>query len=116
MLLTLAHRVQGTAKLDVWSEVVAPFHLMPRGVLEASGSAVMAGLVRSLLPPFLQRYARPLDSTHDDDIEQALLHSKACDLHCCRLGTDYERWATDPEYRIKRASREMAQPTMPTQW
>ena len=57
-----ARCVQGTAKLDVWSEVVAPFHLMPRGVLEGSGSAVMAGLVRSLLPPFLQRYAQPLDS------------------------------------------------------
>ncbi len=66
-MLTLARCMQGTAKLDVWSEVVAPFHLMPRGVLEGSGSAVMAGLVRSLLPPFLQRYAQPLASIRVGD-------------------------------------------------
>ena len=69
-----------------------------------------------MLPPFLQRYARPLASTAVGDMPKSVAALTICCLHCCRLGTDYERWATDPEYRIKRASREIAQPITPTQW
>lgn len=46
---------QAHAKLEVSSEVIAPFNLMPRGVLESAGSAVMAALLRSLLPLFLRK-------------------------------------------------------------
>jgi hypothetical protein len=47
--------VQGDARLDVWSEVVQPFHLMPRFALEGTSNAVMDALVGSLLPRFMDR-------------------------------------------------------------
>ena len=47
--------VQGDARLDVWSEVVQPFHLMPRFALEGTSNAVMGALVGSLLPRFMDR-------------------------------------------------------------
>ena len=47
--------VQGDARLDVWSEVVQPFHLMPRFALEGTSNAVMGALVGGLLPRFMDR-------------------------------------------------------------
>ncbi|DBA67138.1 TPA: hypothetical protein ACH3X2_001461 [Trebouxia sp. C0005] len=67
--------IQGDARLDVWSEVVQPFHLMPRFALEGTSNAVMGALVGNLLPRFMDR-----------------------------LGNDYKRWATDPAYREARKS------------
>lgn len=65
--------IQGDVKLDVWSEVIQPFNLMPRFVLEGTSNAVMNALVTGLLPKFMDR-----------------------------LGDDYKRWATDPSYRQAR--------------
>lgn len=67
--------IQGDARLDVWSEVVQPFHLMPRFMLEGTSNAVMGALVGGLLPRFMDR-----------------------------LGNDYKKWATDPAYREARMS------------
>lgn len=67
-------RVKAEAKLDVWSEVLTPFNLMPRPLLQSSGSAVMAALIRSLLPLFVRK-----------------------------LTEDYRKWATEPDYRRRRA-------------
>ena len=47
--------MQGEAELQVWSEVIGPFNLIPRGVLEGTGSAVMGALLRSLLPLFMRK-------------------------------------------------------------
>ena len=47
--------VQGEVNLQVFSEVIGPFNLMPRPVLQGGGSAVMGVLVRTLLPLFLRR-------------------------------------------------------------
>ena len=49
--------MQAVSELTVWSEVVPPFTLMPREALEAAGNAVMAGVMRTLLPLFLRRRA-----------------------------------------------------------
>jgi hypothetical protein len=66
----------GDATLDVWSETLPPFNLMPRQMLESSVSAVMRGLVGSLLPLFMRQ-----------------------------LAADYARWAVDEQYRAERAAR-----------
>ena len=41
--------------LDVYSEVLGPFQISPRSVLEAGGNAVMHTLAGQLLPVFLRR-------------------------------------------------------------
>ena len=69
-------RIVGAATLDVWSEIIPPFNLMPRPMLEASCNVVIAGLVNSLLPLFMRR-----------------------------LADDYAKWAASAEYRAQRASR-----------
>lgn len=65
--------IKGDARLDVWSEVVQPFHLMPKFMLEGTSNAIMGTLLSTLLPRFMDR-----------------------------LGGDYKRWATDPVYREAR--------------
>lgn len=62
-------------QLDVWCEVIPPFSLLPRDVLEGTGNAVLSGLVSALLPVFVRK-----------------------------LGSDYERWASEPAYRARRAA------------
>ncbi len=52
-----AAEVQGHIDLDVYSEVLGPFKIIPRGVLEAGGNTVMGALVNNLLPVFLRRCA-----------------------------------------------------------
>lgn len=47
--------LQGDLKLDVWSEVIQPFNLMPRFALEGTSNAVMNALVTGLLPKFMDR-------------------------------------------------------------
>lgn len=66
----------GSADIQVFCEVIPPFHLMPREALEVSCNAVLRGLVRSLLPMFMRQ-----------------------------LAADYRRWASDESYRLERASR-----------
>jgi hypothetical protein len=48
-------RAQGQADLEVWSEVLPPFNLMPRAALTAAGDAVMGQLMRTLLPLFVNK-------------------------------------------------------------
>jgi hypothetical protein len=57
-------------------QVIPPFHLMPRDALEATCSAALTGLVKSLLPVFMRQ-----------------------------LAADYQRWAGDAAYRAARAAR-----------
>ena len=68
------------AKLNssVWCEVIPPFNLMPREILVSSCNVVMNALVGSLLPMF-----------------------------CSRLAKDYDKWATNAQYRMTRAQRSM---------
>ena len=47
--------LQADLSLEVWSEVIGPFDLLPRGVLEGTGSAVISSLVNGLLPVFMRR-------------------------------------------------------------
>lgn len=68
--------IVGDAKLDVWSETLPPFNLMPRAMMESTCNAVMRGLVSSLLPLFMRQ-----------------------------LAADYGKWATDEAYRAERAAR-----------
>ncbi len=68
--------ILGDAKLDVWSETLPPFNLMPRSMMESTCNAVMRGLVSSLLPLFMRQ-----------------------------LAADYGKWATDEAYRAERAAR-----------
>ena len=51
-----AGQVQGKIDLDVFTEVLGPFQIIPRSVLEAGGDAVMRTLVGQLLPIFLRRF------------------------------------------------------------
>lgn len=67
---TLQGSITGSSKLDVWCEVVAPFHLMPRPFLEGTCNGILQATITTLLPLFLQI-----------------------------LGRDFEKWATDPVYR-----------------
>ena len=53
--LSLLLMLQGESELQVYSEVIGPFNLMPRAVLQGGGSAVMSALVRTLLPLFMRR-------------------------------------------------------------
>lgn len=62
------------SQLDVWCEVVPPFNLMPRELLQSSCNTVLSATSSMLLPLFLRR-----------------------------LAADYQRWATDPQYRETRA-------------
>ncbi|GAB4821541.1 hypothetical protein N2152v2_008587 [Parachlorella kessleri] len=73
-------QIDGDLTVEVWSEVVAPFDLLPRPFLEASCNAVVGGLVGALLPLFMRR-----------------------------LGEDYEKWATDAAYRETRSKAVQAQ-------
>ena len=52
-----AGQVRGKIDLDVFTEVLGPFQIIPRSVLEAGGDAVMRTLVGQLLPTFLRRSA-----------------------------------------------------------
>ena len=121
--------LQGDVKLDVWSEVIQPFNLMPRFALEGTSNAVMNALVTSLLPKFMDRHVTPqlpivrrftIQRCHFDVTVASQVsngNSSSCymlcfmmclqSLHvsnesCCRLGNDYKRWATGPSYRQAR--------------
>lgn len=72
-------QIHGDLQLAVWSEVIPPFHLMPRQALEAGGNAVLSGMMATLHPVFLRR-----------------------------LADDYSHWARDEGYRRRRAVRAAA--------
>lgn len=65
--------VRGDLALDVFTEVLPPFDVLPRSLLEGTCNAVLGTLMSSLLPVFLKK-----------------------------LVQDYEKWATDETYRMKR--------------
>ena len=65
--------IEAWTRLEVWSDIVAPFSALPKRALEASCNAVLRPVVRTLLKTFVRR-----------------------------LGQDYEKWASDPEYRAAR--------------
>ncbi len=71
-------QIQANLQMDVWCEVIPPFNMMPREVLQGSCNVVMKALVSSLLPMFVDK-----------------------------LGKDYQKWATDGGYRATRASRSL---------
>ncbi len=48
--------LQANLSLEVWSEVISPFDLLPRGMLQGTGSAVISSLVNGLLPVFMRRF------------------------------------------------------------
>jgi hypothetical protein len=70
-------QIHANLELEVLTEVIPPFHLLPRSVLEGTCNAVLRGLMKTLLPRFLQK-----------------------------LATDYTKWATDAEYRFGRTPGE----------
>jgi len=65
--------ISGDAKLNLDTEVIAPFSLMPRPAFNASVQAVLD----SMLPPVLG-------------------------IFMSRLGQDYTKWASDSDYRAAR--------------
>lgn len=69
-----AGEISAEAEVQVWSEVVGPFKIIPRALLEATGNTVLNALMKTLLPVFLRK-----------------------------LGDDYQKWSTSPEYRTRRA-------------
>ena len=66
-------RIEARTRMEVWSDIVAPFSALPKRTLEGSCNAVLRPVVRTLLRTFVQQ-----------------------------LGQDYEKWASDPEYREAR--------------
>ncbi|KAG2501544.1 hypothetical protein HYH03_000051 [Edaphochlamys debaryana] len=68
--------IRATSAIDVWSEVIPPFHLLPRDVLVGTCNGILNGLMGSLLPLFIRM-----------------------------LANDYQKWAQDPAYRESRALR-----------
>jgi hypothetical protein len=69
--------VTATLDLEVWTEVLPPFNVLPRQILLKAAEAALGACTRSLLPMFVNR-----------------------------LAEDYRRWADDAEYRRRRASVE----------
>lgn len=49
--------ITGRLSVEVWAEVVPPFHLLPRGVVEGTCNAVMGAAIKALLPLFMSRWA-----------------------------------------------------------
>jgi Protein of unknown function (DUF1997) len=70
-------QITGDLELEVFTEVIPPFQMLPRSVLEGTCNAVLRSLMKTLLPKFMQK-----------------------------LANDYEKWATDSEYRHGRAGAE----------
>ncbi|KAL4430382.1 hypothetical protein ABPG77_002188 [Micractinium sp. CCAP 211/92] len=68
-------QISAEAEVVVWTEVVGPFQAIPRPMLQATGNAVLEALTRALLPVFMRK-----------------------------LADDYQRWASSPQYRARRAA------------
>ena len=68
-------KITGNLQLEIFSEVIPPFHVLPRKVLESTCNTVLKGLMKSLLPLFMRR-----------------------------LAADYSKWATDADYRAQRSA------------
>lgn len=68
--------IMGDLVLDVYTEVVPPFNLLSRSVLESTCNAVLKTLTNSLFPIFVRR-----------------------------LAEDYDKWALDEGYRIARTAK-----------
>jgi len=66
-------KLGGDCAVDVWCEVIPPFHRLPRSVLEGSCNSVMKGIVCVLLPSFVKF-----------------------------LRDDYLHWASNAEERVQR--------------
>lgn len=64
-------QITGNLELEVATEVIPPFQVLPRSVLEGTCNAVLRRLMKTLLPKFMQL-----------------------------LADDYTKWATDPSYRL----------------
>lgn len=67
--------ITADVSVEVYTEVIPPFHFLPRSVLEGTANTALRALIHALLPLFLKR-----------------------------LAADYRRWSTDEEYRAKRAA------------
>jgi len=71
--------------LNVWSEKLPPFNVMPTIVLQKGSNAVLGAAVRTIQKIFMNNLMR-----------------------------DYEKWATDPTYRAERAAIKSAVDTQKT--
>lgn len=65
--------LQATADLQVWTEVISPFNILPRAVIVGTSNTVVQTLMNAMLGIFVSKVAK-----------------------------DYLRWSTDAEYRAKR--------------
>ncbi|KAH7621911.1 hypothetical protein NADE_004505 [Nannochloris sp. 'desiccata'] len=72
-------QINANLELEVLTEVIPPFQLLPRSVLEGTCNAVLRSLMKTLLPKFLHK-----------------------------LANDYTKWATDADYRLGRTLAEEA--------
>jgi len=72
-------QINANLELEVLTEVIPPFQLLPRSVLEGTCNTVLRRLMKSLLPKFLQK-----------------------------LANDYTKWATDADYRLGRTPGQAA--------
>eukprot|EP00238_Polyblepharides_amylifera_P013987 CAMPEP_0196575774 /NCGR_PEP_ID=MMETSP1081-20130531/5184_1 /TAXON_ID=36882 /ORGANISM="Pyramimonas amylifera, Strain CCMP720" /LENGTH=232 /DNA_ID=CAMNT_0041894177 /DNA_START=239 /DNA_END=937 /DNA_ORIENTATION=- len=68
-------RLETTANLDVWCEIIPPFNFMPKSALESATSGVVGAVMSAMLNVFNNKVA-----------------------------ADYQRWSTDSAYRITRKS------------
>jgi hypothetical protein len=64
-------QINGNLELDVFTEVIPPFQMLPRSVLEGTCNTVLKTLMKTLLPKFMQL-----------------------------LADDYTKWATDASVRL----------------
>lgn len=64
-------------QLSVWTEVVAPFNLIPRSLLVATCNGVVRTVMNTMLTIFVTKLVK-----------------------------DYQRWAADDAYRLERSQSE----------
>ena len=78
MPITGGGAIQAEGDLNVWCEVIPPFNLLPRPVLEGACNVAIGTMLEQLLPLFVNS-----------------------------LSADYLKWSKDPAYREMRAARSM---------
>jgi len=71
-------KLKASSDLDIWCEIVPPFHLLPKSLLEKTCNAVLRTTLKTLLKSFMNE-----------------------------LSADYKLWSTDTTYREERAKRSL---------
>ncbi len=70
--------LKASSDLDIWCEIVPPFNVLPKALLEKTCNAVLRTTLKTLLKSFLKD-----------------------------LSDDYKQWSTDTAYREERAKRSL---------